>query len=63
MRLWHWRDIVCFLKLKLSRNGYAVKEMCGDCEKCNGVFAATGVVPCPMRLDRSNFNKVNEVAQ
>lgn len=51
MSIWHWRDVMCWLKLKLSRNGYSVREMCGYCEKCNGTFAASGVIPCPMRLD------------
>ena len=49
MKKWHWRDLLCFLKLKFSRNGYVVKEMCGRCNKCNGIFAASGVIPCPMR--------------
>lgn len=49
MKKWHWRDLMCFLKLRLSRHGYAVREMCGRCNKCNGIFAATGVIPCPMR--------------
>ena len=49
MKKWHWRDLMCFLKIKFSRNGYVVQEMCGRCNKCNGIFAATGVIPCPMR--------------
>lgn len=35
MKKWHWRDLLCFLKLKFSRNGYVVQEMCGRCNKCN----------------------------
>ena len=49
LKLWHWRDLMCLLKLKLSRRGYSVREMCGRCNKCNGIFAATGVIPCPKR--------------
>lgn len=29
MKKWYWRDLLCFLKLKFSRNGYAVREMSG----------------------------------
>lgn len=53
MRKWHWRDFMCLLKLKLSRNGYAIREMCGRCNKCDGIFAACGVIPCPRRLSKA----------
>ena len=53
MRMWHLRDVLCWFKLKFSKNGYAVKEFCGKCEKCNGLFGACGVIPCPMRFDKS----------
>ena len=54
MKKWHWRDLMCFLKLKFSRNGYVVWEMCGRCGKCNGIFAASGVIPCPMRWQKDD---------
>lgn len=54
MKKWHWRDLMCFLKLKFSRNGYTVREMCGRCSKCNGIFAASGVIPCPMRWQKDD---------
>ncbi len=54
MKKWHWRDLLCFLKLKFSRNGYLVREMCGRCSKCNGIFAASGVIPCPMRWQKDD---------
>ena len=53
MRMWHWRDVLCWFKLKFSKNGYAVKEFCGKCEKCNHLFGVCGVIPCPMRFDKS----------
>lgn len=53
MRMWHWRDVLCWLKLKFSKDGYSVKEFCGKCEKCNRLFGAWGVIPCPMRFDKS----------
>ena len=54
MKKWHWRDLLCFLKLKFSRNGYVIREMCGKCNKCNGIFAAFGVIPCPMRWQKDD---------
>lgn len=54
MKKWHWRDLMCFLKLKFSRNGYVVREMCGRCGKCNGIFAASAVIPCPMRWQKDD---------
>ena len=59
LRMWHWRDALCWMKLKFSKNGYAVKEFCGKCKKCNHIFGACGVIPCPMRFDKKyNSNKV-----
>lgn len=50
MRMWHWRDVLCWFKLKFSKDGYSVKEFCGKCEKCNRLFGAMGVIPCPARF-------------
>ena len=50
MRMWHWRDALCWFKLKFSKDGYSVKEFCGKCEKCNRLFGAMGVIPCPARF-------------
>ena len=60
--MWHWRDVLCWFKLKFSKDGYAVKEFCGNCEKCNHLFGAWGVIPCPMRFDKSRktTNHANE---
>lgn len=60
--MWHWRDVLCWFKLKFSKDGYAVKEFCGKCEKCNHLFGAWGVIPCPMRFDKSRktTNHANE---
>ena len=52
IRMWHWRDVLCWFKLKFSKDGYSVKEFCGKCEKCNRLFGACGVIPCPMRFDK-----------
>lgn len=52
LKIWHWRDVLCWFKFKFSKNGYAVKEFCGKCEKCNRLFGAMGVIPCPMRFDK-----------
>ena len=52
LRMWHWRDVLCWLKLKFSKDGYSVKEFCGKCEKCNRLFGAWGVIPCPMRFEK-----------
>lgn len=37
------------MKLRLTKDGYVVPEMCGKCDKCNGIFAASGCIPCPRR--------------
>ena len=59
LKMWHWRDVLCWCKLKFSKDGYSVKEFCGKCEKCNRIFGACGVIPCPMRFDKKcNSNKV-----
>ena len=50
LRMWHWRDVLCWFKLKFSKDGYSVKEFCGKCEKCNRLFGAMGVIPCPARF-------------
>ena len=47
---WHWRDVYCYLKLRFSKRGYVVKDLCGDCDLCNGIFAMCGSIPCPMRM-------------
>ena len=60
LRLWHWRDILCWFKFKFSKNGYAVKEFCGKCEKCNHLFGAMGVIPCPLRFDKTTTNYITE---
>lgn len=60
IKMWHWRDILCWIKLKTSI-GYKVRELCGKCEKCNGIFAATGVIPCPMRFNNKLKNEVPNV--
>ena len=52
IKRWHWRDIMCWLKLHFSKDGYAVKELCGKCDKCNRLFAAAGCIPCPLRWDK-----------
>ena len=59
MRMWHWRDVLCWFKLKFSKDGYSVKEFCGNCKKCNKLFGAWGVIPCPMRfpIDGSDYTK------
>lgn len=59
IKMWHWRDILCWIKLKTSI-GYKVRELCGKCEKCNGIFAATGIIPCPMRFNNDKL-KNNEI--
>jgi hypothetical protein len=51
MKKWHWRDVVCYLKLKFG-TGYTVEEMCGSCTKCNRIFAAMGCLPCQYRWDK-----------
>lgn len=62
LRMWHWRDVLCWFKLKLSKDGYLIKEFCGKCEKCNRLFAACGVIPCPMRFKKNikQENYINE---
>ena len=62
LRMWHWRDVLCWFKLKLSKDGYLIKEFCGKCEKCNRLFAACGVIPCPMRFKKNikQENHTNE---
>ena len=59
LTMWHWRDVLCWFKLKFSKNGYSVKEFCGKCKKCNRLFGAWGVIPCPMRfpIDGSDYTK------
>ena len=52
LRMWHWRDVLCWMKLKFSKEGYSVKEFCGKCEKCNRLFGYCGVIPCPMRFEK-----------
>ena len=59
MRMWHWRDALCWFKLKFSKNGYAVKEFCGKCEKCNHLFGAWGFIPCPMRFNKPSKTTTN----
>ena len=46
------------MKLKFSKDGYSIKEFCGKCEKCNRLFGAWGVIPCPMRF-KKNIKKEN----
>lgn len=46
------------MKLKFSKDGYSIKEFCGKCEKCNRLFGAWGVIPCPMRF-KKNTKKEN----
>ena len=46
------------MKLKFSKDGYSIKEFCGKCEKCNRLFGAWGVIPCPMRFEK-NIKKEN----
>lgn len=41
------------MKLKFSKDGYSIKEFCGKCEKCNRLFGAWGVIPCPMRFKKN----------
>ena len=62
LRMWHWRDVLCWFKLKFSKNGYAVKEFCGKCGKCNGFFGYCGVIPCPARFKKivKRENCINE---
>ena len=55
MRMWHWRDVLCWFKLKFSKDGYSVKEFCGKCEKCNRFFGAIGFIPCPMRFNKTTI--------
>lgn len=50
LKMWHWRDVLCWVKLRFSKNGYSVREFCGKCEKCNGLFGYCGVIPCPARF-------------
>lgn len=52
MKKWHWRDVVCLLKLKLG-NGYTTDELCGKCKKCNRLFAAMGCIPCQCRWEKT----------
>lgn len=52
LSMWHWRDVLCWFKLKFSKDGYAVREYCGKCEKCNRLFGYCGVFPCPMRFEK-----------
>ena len=60
LHLWHWRDILCWFKLKFSKDGYSVKEFCGKCEKCNRIFGAWGVIPCPMRFRKETSEPINK---
>ena len=62
MRMWHWRDILCWMKLKFSKDGYSIKEFCGKCEKCNRLFGAWGVIPCPMRF-KKNVKQENHIPE
>lgn len=50
LKMWHWRDALCWVKSRCSKNGYSVREFCGKCEKCNGFFGYCGVIPCPARF-------------
>ena len=50
LKMWHWRDALCWAKSRWSKNGYSVREFCGKCEKCNGFFGYCGVIPCPARF-------------
>lgn len=61
MRIWNWRDALCKF-LSVAFGSYAVKTMCGKCERCNGVFAAWGVIPCPMRLGKATPASVSLAA-
>ncbi len=58
--MWHWRDVLCWIKLKFSKDGYSVKEFCGNCKKCNKLFGAWGFIPCPLRfpIDGSDYTKM-----
>ena len=52
IKMWHWRDVLCWMKLKFSKNGYSVREFCGTCNKCNRLFGYCGVIPCPARFGK-----------
>lgn len=63
LRRWHWRDVLCWFKFKFSKDGYSVKEFCGKCEKCNRLFGAMGVIPCPMRFDKTSKPTTNPISE
>lgn len=58
---WHWRDILCWIRLHVwgLSKGYTLKQFCGDCKKCNGLFGYCGCIPCPLRfpIDGSDYTK------
>lgn len=60
LKMWHWRDVLCWFKLKFSKDGYSVKEFCGKCKKCNRLPGAWGIIPCPLRfpIDGSDYTKM-----
>ena len=52
---------MCWTKLKFSKNGYTVREFCGKCDKCNGIFGHCGCIPCPMRFSKPDQQKQSDV--